>query len=946
MKKIKGLLAACCVCIICLLLLTACSAKLSAPTSFRLNSDTLMLQWNKVRQATGYTIEVGGTTVTTRDNSFSLEGLAPGEYVVRVRAIDHGKVYEESDYAEYKFTREEESGLRYKLVGSSYTLVGIGTASGDVVMDDYYRGRPVTAIGKAALRRCNKITSFVVGKNVTTIEDNAFYNCTELTSITLPEGLTSMGKGVFQSCVKLESVEIPGTLTDLKEYTFSMCKALKQVTIGAGVQTIGQYTFSDCIALESVALPESLVSLGAYAFSACEVLKSVTMGNQLQTIEPYCFYECQLLSSVQLGEGVTTIAEGAFQGCAMTTITVPDSVSVIGPISFRDCEQLAEVNLGSGVTSIGQYAFANTALANDCKDDVLIVGDWIVSAMVPELDQHYYIPENIVGIADFAFSKCDGFLYLYLKNVRYVGVQAFSLCPKLTDVYATDALLTIAEYAFAQCVNLRRVEMGNCLETIRDGAFMNCGRLEESGVLLPKSVQEIGRNAFKNTRLYYQSQTLIIYVGDWVVGVMPNVSLTDAYIREGTRGIANYAFFAAPFADGMLSIPDSVEIIGRGAFYRNAYLASANLPKNLKYVGDYAFYECFNIWFADQGVTVIPDGCEHLGDHAFQGCVSLVSLTVPGSIKHIGEATFKDCVNLGQSVIPAGDGEGSGFLVGDVILLEGIESIGPRAFQGCIGLQEIAVPNSVKEMGTRCFYKCSGLKQVKIGTKLESIQPYSFYDCVSLESIAVPGNVRSIGKYAFRGCTALEQVTLEEGVERVDDYAFVRCESVNTLVLADSVAHIGNFAFRGMTELQSVYLGANVEMIGKLVFYGAKNATIYFEGTQLSDKWELRWNASFTPVVLGAELSADNSYIVSWTATEDGLVNVSQYNPLAAPARAGYTFNGWTTTQGSSDCQYADLTEVPVGTTVYSVWSERIEEEEPVDPENPENPENMDQAEN
>jgi uncharacterized repeat protein (TIGR02543 family) len=343
------------------------------------------------------------------------------------------------------------------------------------------------------------------------------------------------------------------------------------------------------------------------------------------------------------------------------------------------------------------------------------------------------------------------------------------------------------------------------------------------------------------------------------------------------------------------------------------------------------------------GATVIPNGCEYIGAHAFRACVSLVGLTIPGTVKHIGEAAFKDCISLGLSMIPSGEGENATFLQGEVILLEGIESIGARAFYGCIGLQNITIPNSVKEIGVRSFYKCSGLKQVTFGTGLKEIQPYTFYDCVALEAVEIPGNVRSIGKYAFRGCAALKHVALEEGVERVEDSAFIRCESVVTLSVADSVKYIGNYAFRGMKELKSVYLGANAEMIGKLAFYGATNATIYFEGTQLSEQWEQRWNASFMPIVMDAKLSEDHGYIVSWTAAEDGLVNISQYNQLVAPAREGYTFNGWTTTQGSSDWQYADLTEVPVGTTVYSVWSENVEEEAPADPDNSEN---ADQTEN
>lgn len=948
MRKIKGVLTACCVCIVCLLLLTACSAKLSAPSTFRLDESTLTLRWNKVRQATGYSISINGVEVTTRDNSYSLENLEPGEYVVKIRAIDHGKEYADSDYAEYKFTREQESGLRYKLVGNSYTLVGIGTASGDVVMDDYYRGKPVTAIGKAALRRCNKVTSFVVGKNVTTIEDNAFYNCSELTSVTLPEGLVSMGQGVFQSCAKLESVVIPSTVTELKDYVFSMCKGLKQVTLNDGLQAIGQYAFSDCIALESLVLPDSLVTLQPYSFTGCTVLNNVTIGKNLQTIEAYSFYGCDALCTIQLGENLEVIGEGAFQSCGLTSVTIPDSVKKLGAICFTDCVDLAEVTLGDGLESIGQYAFNNTALVNNCTEDVLMVGNWILGVMNLEIADTYFTPENVIGIADRAFAGLPNVERIILQNVKYIGEYAFYRCDSLMDVVASDALLRISKRAFSNCAHLKYVTLGNSLTHIGDAAFYKCERLEDAGIDLPASLQEIGSSAFMATRVYYAAND-IVYVDNWVVGVRDNISLVGAFIEDGTRGISNYAFNKVPIIDGMLVIPDSVEIIGRGAFYQNGYLSETNFPKNLKYIGDYAFANCVMVWFGDQGETIIPEGCEYLGKHAFRGCASLIGLTIPGTVKHIGENAFKDCVNLGLSALPDGEGEDAGFVEGEIVLGEGIETIGTRAFYGCIGLQQINLPDTVKEIGERAFYKCNGLKQIIIGTGLEEIQPYTFYNCESLESVTIPGNVRAIGKYAFRGCVGLKQITLSEGVEYVEDYAFVRCESVKHLSIANSVTHIGNFAFRGMSAIKSIYLSENLAFVGKLAFYGPKNATIYYAGSEIPAEWAPRWNATYIPVVMGAELSYDNSYIESWTATEAGLVNLSTHNLLSVPTRSGHTFMGWSTTQGSEQWQYTELTEVPVGTTVYAVWAQGEVEEGPIipeTPETPETPENNDQTAN
>ena len=66
----------------------------------------------------------------------------------------------------------------------------------------------------------------------------------------------------------------------------------------------------------------------------------------------------------------------------------------------------------------------------------------------------------------------------------------------------------------------------------------------------------------------------------------------DEFIKEGTRGIANYAMYDMAVYDGKIYLPDSIEIIGRCAFYNNTSLRLVNLPANLKYVGDYAFAGC------------------------------------------------------------------------------------------------------------------------------------------------------------------------------------------------------------------------------------------------------------------------------------------------------------------------------------------------------------------
>ena len=940
MKKIKGLLTVCCVCIVCLLLLTACSAKLSAPNVFRLDAETLTLSWNKVIGATSYVIQIGdGAPVTTQKTSYSLENLEPGEYVIKVQAICQTKEYEDSIPAEYEFVREVESGLRYKLNSTrdSYTLIGIGKASGDVVMDDYYRGKPVTAIGKTALRRCNTITSFVVGKNVTKIEDNAFYACANLVSVTLPEGLQSIGEGAFQSCSKLESITIPSTVTEIKSYTFSMCNSLKSATIGTGVATLGSYAFSDCVSLESMDLPDSVVLLDEYCFSGCNALSSVSFGNGVKAINKSAFYRCESLRSVQFGESLQTIGESAFQGCGLTELTIPNSVTEIGRMAFVNCTELNSCTLGTGLHTIGYAAFTDTGLMNNCTEDLLIVDGWLLQVMNMEMEE-LSLDEDVIAVANNAGAYCESLVKIYLPGVRYIGDQAFVRCGNMMEAMFGDALERIGSYAFFECKFLDRVILGGNVKEIRDHAFRYCERLEDSGIDLPKTLEVLGYGVFFNTMLSSRSSEEIVYVDDWVVGIKDGLQLSSAFIKEGTRGICNYAFSKAVFADGTLFIPDSVEIIGKGAFYANPYLALTNFPANLKYIGDYAFSNCSSIMFGELGEAYIPEGCEYLGHYAFTKCAKLLSVSIPSTVKHIGNYAFKDCQYLGAEVVVVDEYGGEMPYTGQVILSEGLESIGTRAFQNCIYMVSVDLPDSLKTMESHAFYKCGALRQISFGTGLESIAQYTFYNCASLLQIHIPGNVRSIGKYAFRGCEDATEIYLGDGVQRIEDYAFVMCSSVQVLSIADSVTSIGSFAFRGMTEMKSIGLSANVTSIGRLAFYGATEATIYYEGTSIPAEWNVRWNATYLPVVLGAVLSDDNSEVISWTAVENGLLNLSGYTQLTAPGKVGYDFQGWSTTENSETSQYASLSDVPVGTTVYPVWTEA--EYIPETPEQPETGDN------
>lgn len=62
-------------------------------------------------------------------------------------------------------------------------------------------------------------------------------------------------------------------------------------------------------------------------------------------------------------------------------------------------------------------------------------------------------------------------------------------------------------------------------------------------------------------------------------------------------------------------------------------------------------------------------------------CESLVKVSLPSSLKKIEDGVFIDCSSLQ-----------------DVVLQEGVESIGCYAFNGCHSLERITLPTSVEEV--------------------------------------------------------------------------------------------------------------------------------------------------------------------------------------------------------------------------------------------------------
>ena len=249
------------------------------------------------------------------------------------------------------------------------------------------------------------------------------------------------------------------------------------------------------------------------------------------------------------------------------------------------------------------------------------------------------IPDSVTSIGNGVFYNRKNLTSVTIPDsVTSIGKNAFRDCKNLTSVTIPDSVTSIGNNAFEGCKSLRSIIIPDGVTSIDYGTFESCENL--TNITIPDSVTSI-HDAFEGTAWYNNHPDGFVYAGKVIYkykGTLPKN--TPIILREGTKGIAAYAFDGCKNLKSV-TIPDSVTNIGHSAFFGCKSLKSVTIPDSVTSIGSLAFYGCKSL----KSIT-IPNSVTSVGNDAFEDCTGLTSVTIPDSMTDIVDWAFSGCTNL------------------------------------------------------------------------------------------------------------------------------------------------------------------------------------------------------------------------------------------------------------------------------------------------------------
>ncbi|HRT69700.1 MAG TPA: leucine-rich repeat protein, partial [Bacilli bacterium] len=311
-----------------------------------------------------------------------------------------------------------------------------------------------------------EIEEVILPDSLVNISGDTFYNCSNLRKVNIPKNVKYMGNNPFAGCPLVELVNksanfnfIDGVLynKDFSRLIYcSINKTEKEYAINPSTKIVGKHSFYLCKNISKITIPDSIIKLENNPFSGCDKLELINNSSYYHVVDKVIYDKDKksvigCLNSIDTDElvllDVDRICRNSFWNCkGIRKIVLPKTLKTIGYNPFVGCSNI------EFVSNSKEYIVENGALFTKDKSKLVCypakyaVGD-------------IHLPDETITLERGAFSGADKLVNIHLHNVSVISKTCFTNCDSLEDVYCSDLVGYIGEWAFAHCKKLKKLSI-------------------------------------------------------------------------------------------------------------------------------------------------------------------------------------------------------------------------------------------------------------------------------------------------------------------------------------------------------------------------------------------------------------------------------------------------------------------------------------------------------
>ncbi len=763
----------------------------------------------------------------------------------------------------------------------------------------------------------DEVINPIISEGVTSIGQYAFVNCTELANVTLPSTLDTIGYGAFENCNALGRTRFTGSIAQWCNVGFGGASAnpihrsrnfflgsskVTDLVVPAGVSVIKDYAFYGCNSLISVSFGDDVRRIGQFAFESCEYLNTINFSPYITDIDFCAFRYCGNMRMFDLPDSLHTIGSYAFWDCWNASVVIPANVTYVanealhigGQLYYNavNCTQLSNnafpyvgtITVGEGVQVIPYGLITNNLQVLRMKCVPPTVENWALDRLR----------------SDARVEVACGLLPLYQANDEWNQVPQLQETNTYTLSFASTEHGYVDVWDWATCTTPARFvanrNEGWHFMRWSDGNTDNPRELmlTQDTLLTPVFVQDLYDTLPDNTIFYYYYYNAGMTLGGVNGTLNGNVVIPDSVMYEGemlpVTKIDGWVFNDQPNMTE-ISLPASLSWIGSGCFgqgVRTVFRGTVGQWCAIRF-DDSGSQPARNssLYIGGQEVInlIVPEGVTSIGQWAFYAHENMVSVTLPSTLDTIEYGVFEGCSNLRRTIFNGTVADWCDLGMADYWTSSPIDR-SRNLYIGGAPVVDLVIPEGVTVVKPGVFAHLSTLRSVSLPEGLLSLGSYAFYDCNWGLEVTIPSTVVRIGHAAVMSNNIL--------YFNATNCTFMDAGALsdfNTIVVGENVQSLPINLFTG--NLWTLKMQGNPPTVDPFAFDRMP------EGSQVQVRCGMLSQYQSDPVWSTANLVETNTYALKFGGAEHGHVDVWQNATCSTPAQvyasndSYYHFIGW-----------------------------------------------------